>query len=73
MVPGNFWPGTGAEYMSHILRLMHRSDIPLSFGAQAPLITHARYDQKGNQESNIWAHFRRIRQNIPDRQRRLIF
>ena len=38
IVPGNFWPATGAEFMSHILNLMHRSDIPLYFGAQAPLV-----------------------------------
>src|SRR5580700_3968511 len=38
VVPGNFWPARGAEYMEHILKLMHRSDIPLYFGAQAPLV-----------------------------------
>jgi inosine-uridine nucleoside N-ribohydrolase len=38
VVPGNFWPATGAPYMSHILKLMHRSDVPLYFGAQAPLV-----------------------------------
>jgi inosine-uridine nucleoside N-ribohydrolase len=38
VVPGNFWPATGSEYMLHILKLMHRSDVPLYFGAQAPLI-----------------------------------
>jgi inosine-uridine nucleoside N-ribohydrolase len=37
IVPGNFWPVPGAEYMSHILKLMHR-DIPIYFGAQAPLL-----------------------------------
>jgi inosine-uridine nucleoside N-ribohydrolase len=38
IVPGNFWPVPGAEYMSHILKLMHRSSVPLLFGAQAPLV-----------------------------------
>lgn len=38
VVPGNFWPAIGSEYMLHILKLMHRSDVPLYFGAQAPLI-----------------------------------
>ncbi len=38
IVPGNFWPVPGAEYMSHILNLMHRSEIPIYFGAQAPLV-----------------------------------
>jgi inosine-uridine nucleoside N-ribohydrolase len=38
VVPGNFWPIQGAEYMSHILKLMGRSDVPLFFGAQAPLV-----------------------------------
>ncbi len=38
IVPGNFWPVTGVEYMSNILKLMHRSDVPMYFGAQAPLI-----------------------------------
>jgi purine nucleosidase len=38
VVPGNFWPATGSEYMRHILMLMHRSDVPLYFGAQAPLV-----------------------------------
>ncbi len=38
VVPGNFWPATGAGYMEHILKLMHRSDVPLYFGAQAPLV-----------------------------------
>jgi inosine-uridine nucleoside N-ribohydrolase len=38
IVPGNFWPSLGAEYMSHILKLMHRTDVPLYFGAQAPLV-----------------------------------
>jgi inosine-uridine nucleoside N-ribohydrolase len=38
VVPGNFWPATGAPLMSHILNLMHRTDVPLYFGAQAPLV-----------------------------------
>lgn len=38
VVPGNFWPSIGSEYMLHILKLMHRSDVPLYFGAQAPLV-----------------------------------
>lgn len=40
IVPGNLWPVTGAEYMSHILKLMHRR-VPIYFGAQAPLV-HSR-------------------------------
>jgi inosine-uridine nucleoside N-ribohydrolase len=38
VVPGNFWPVTGSEYMLHILKLMRRTDVPLYFGAQAPLV-----------------------------------
>lgn len=38
VVPGNFWPATGSEYMSHILKLMRRSNVPLYFGAQNPLV-----------------------------------
>lgn len=38
LVPGNFWPASGAPYMSKILKLMHRDEIPVYFGAQAPLI-----------------------------------
>jgi inosine-uridine nucleoside N-ribohydrolase len=38
IVPGNFWPVPGAAFMSHILKLMHREDLPIYFGAQAPLI-----------------------------------
>ena len=37
IVPGNFWPVPGAEYMSHILKLMNRAEVALYFGAQAPL------------------------------------
>jgi inosine-uridine nucleoside N-ribohydrolase len=40
VVPGNFWPATGSDYMLHILKLMHRS-VPLYFGAQAPLVHSA--------------------------------
>ena len=45
VVPGNFWPATGSDYMLHILKLMHRS-VPLYFGAQAPLVHSARDGQK---------------------------
>ncbi len=38
VVPGNFWPATGAPLMTHILELMHRADVPLYFAAQAPLV-----------------------------------
>jgi inosine-uridine nucleoside N-ribohydrolase len=38
IVPGNYWPAPGSEYMLHILKLMNRSDVPLLFGAQAPLV-----------------------------------
>jgi inosine-uridine nucleoside N-ribohydrolase len=38
LVPGNFWPATGAPYMSHILKLMQRPNVPLLFGAQFPLL-----------------------------------
>jgi inosine-uridine nucleoside N-ribohydrolase len=38
IVPGNFWPVPGGEYMSHILKLMHHTGVPLYFGAQAPLV-----------------------------------
>ena len=38
IVPGNMWPQPGAEAMFRILDLMHRPSIPLSFGAQTPLV-----------------------------------
>ena len=38
LVPGNFWPAVGIGYMSHILNLMHRTDVTFYFGAQAPLV-----------------------------------
>jgi inosine-uridine nucleoside N-ribohydrolase len=41
IVPGNFWPPVGAPLMTHILNLMHRTDVPLYFGAQLPLV-HSR-------------------------------
>ena len=46
VVPGNFWPVHGSEFMLHILKLMHRSDVPLYFGAQAPWSTPARWSEK---------------------------
>jgi inosine-uridine nucleoside N-ribohydrolase len=38
VVPGNVWPTQGAEYMFHILDLLHRPQIPVYTGAQTPLI-----------------------------------
>src|ERR1035437_4110512 len=38
VVPGNFWPAPGSAFMLHILNLMHRPDVPLYFGAAAPLV-----------------------------------
>jgi inosine-uridine nucleoside N-ribohydrolase len=38
VVPGNVWPAQGAEYMFHILDLLHRPQIPVYIGAQTPLI-----------------------------------
>ena len=38
VVPGNVWPAQGAEYMLHILDLLHKPEIPLYLGAEAPLM-----------------------------------
>src|SRR5207302_1645872 len=38
VVPGNTWPGQGAEYMFHILDLLKRPQIPVYTGAHAPLV-----------------------------------
>jgi inosine-uridine nucleoside N-ribohydrolase len=38
IVPGNMWPQPGAEAMFRILDVMKRPAIPVSFGAQAPLV-----------------------------------
>jgi inosine-uridine nucleoside N-ribohydrolase len=37
VVAGNFWPAEGAPMMAHIMKLMHR-DVPMSIGAQMPLV-----------------------------------
>ena len=41
IVPGNVWPAQGAEYMLHILDLLHQSQLPVYLGAEAPLIHNA--------------------------------
>ena len=33
VVPGNVWPDQGAEYMLHILDLLHRPQVPVFTGA----------------------------------------
>ena len=38
VVPGNVWPDQGAEYMLANAKMMHRSDIPVFIGAEAPLV-----------------------------------
>jgi inosine-uridine nucleoside N-ribohydrolase len=38
VVPGNVWPDQGAEYMIHILDLLHRPQIPVFTGAAGPLV-----------------------------------
>jgi inosine-uridine nucleoside N-ribohydrolase len=38
VVPGNVWPGQGAEYMFHILDLMKRPQVPIYTGAHAPMV-----------------------------------
>jgi inosine-uridine nucleoside N-ribohydrolase len=38
IVPGNVWPGQGAEYMFHILDLLKRPQLPIFTGAHAPLM-----------------------------------
>src|SRR5262249_36309748 len=37
IVPGNVWPKQGAEYMFHILQLLHQS-IAVHLGARTPLM-----------------------------------
>jgi inosine-uridine nucleoside N-ribohydrolase len=47
IVPGNMLPQPGAEAMFRILDLMHRPSIPVSLGAQNPLVhTRAMADQE---------------------------
>jgi inosine-uridine nucleoside N-ribohydrolase len=38
LTPGNVWPAQGAEYMLHILDLLHRPLVPVYTGAQTPLL-----------------------------------
>jgi inosine-uridine nucleoside N-ribohydrolase len=38
LVPGNLWPVEGAGYMYRILEIMKRTDIPMHWGAQMPLV-----------------------------------
>src|SRR5579871_1237349 len=38
IVPGNVWPGQGAEYMIHILDLLKHPQIAVMTGAQTPLV-----------------------------------
>jgi len=38
VVPGNVWPDQGAEYMLAHTKMMHRPDIPVFVGAEAPLV-----------------------------------
>ncbi len=38
VVPGNVWAPQGAEYMLHILDLLHQPEIPVYLGAEAPLL-----------------------------------
>src|ERR1700752_4387430 len=37
IVPGNGWAPQGAEYMLHILDLLHRPEMPVYTGAEVPL------------------------------------
>jgi inosine-uridine nucleoside N-ribohydrolase len=41
IVPGNVWAPQGAEYMLHILDLLRRPDVPVSTGAETPLVASA--------------------------------
>ena len=38
VVPGNVWAPQGAEYMLHILDLLHQPEMPVITGAEAPLL-----------------------------------
>ena len=38
VVPGNVWPDEGAEFMLAHTKMMHRTDIPVFVGAEAPLV-----------------------------------
>lgn len=50
IVPGNMWPHPGAEAMFRILDVMKRASIPLSFGAQAPLVHTRGMAERENQQ-----------------------
>ena len=41
LMPGNVWPPQGAEYMFHILDLLHHPQMPVHIGAETPLIHSA--------------------------------
>lgn len=41
VVPGNVWPDQGAEYTLANAKMMHRTDLPVFIGAEAPLV-HSR-------------------------------
>jgi len=38
VVPGNVWPDQGAEYMLAHTKMMHRTDVLVFIGAEAPLV-----------------------------------
>src|ERR1051326_3203678 len=38
VVPGNVWPDQGAEYMLAHIKMMHRPDVAVFIGAEAPLV-----------------------------------
>jgi inosine-uridine nucleoside N-ribohydrolase len=50
IVPGNMWPRPGAEAMFRILDVMKRANIPLSQGAQAPLVHTRGMAERENQK-----------------------
>lgn len=50
LVPGNFWPAQGAEYMFRILDALKKPAVPVYTGARAPLVHTRAMAEKENRE-----------------------
>src|SRR5438045_2541850 len=50
LVPGNLWPAEGSAYMHRILEIMKRTEIPMLYGAQMPLVHTRAMAEKENKQ-----------------------
>jgi len=66
IVPGNVWPKQGAEYMFHILDLLHQAQIGVYTGAQAPLIHTAAMAKEAERRWGTLEYMGAFQQNPED-------